>query len=247
MLTTNRNHERITNEAKALQLVLQETDIPVPRLLDHGSHPDGRRYLITEYIDGPLLDAFPRRSCSMPERKKHTDATPCQTCSDTAYSNAVDFISRTVLPQLANLTSHSRGIDGFVMPPSWLTPDAQPPWKGMQSWSTLPLERPDYVFQHGDLAAHNIIMDPNTLQVKALLDWEYAGFYPAGMENWTGTLNRDVYSARGNDVAQLIQRFLAVEYAECYNKWSDKAQLQELIKLGELPHPEQKTQGSTGE
>lgn len=180
----------------------------------------------------------------MSEGKKHTDKTPCQTCSDTAYSNADDFISRTVMPQLKNLTSHCRGMDGFVMPPRWLSPDLQPPWTGKRSWSTLPLQRPEYVLQHGDLAAHNIIIDPITLQVKALIDWEYAGFYPAGMENWTGTLSRDVFSARDDDRAQLIQRFLAVEYADCYDQWGDKAQLRELVKVGKLPHPDQTRQGN---
>ncbi|KAF2020994.1 hypothetical protein BU24DRAFT_469755 [Aaosphaeria arxii CBS 175.79] len=245
MITSDRNHERITNEARALKLVSQETSIPAPRLLDHGSHPDGRRYLITEYIEGPTLSSFSRRSCSMPEGKKHTTATPCQTCSDTAHSNAVHFILHTVLPQLTKLTSRTRGIDGFVMPPSWLSPDAQPPWIGKQSWSTLPLEQPEYVFQHGDLAAHNIIMDRVTLQAKALIDWEYAGFYPAGMENWTGTLDRDVYSARSDDTAHLIQRFLAVEYAECCHNWGDKAELHELIELGKLPQPDQIRQNKT--
>jgi hypothetical protein len=54
--------------------------------------------------------------------------------------------------------------------PRWLSPDQQPPWIGKQAWSTLPLPQPEYVFQHGDLAAHTIILDPITLQVRALID-----------------------------------------------------------------------------
>lgn len=42
------NHERITNEAEALLLVSRETAIPVPKLIRHGTLPDGRRYLVTE-------------------------------------------------------------------------------------------------------------------------------------------------------------------------------------------------------
>jgi hypothetical protein len=172
-----RNHERITNEAKALALVSTRTT----RLLAHGTHPDGRRYLTTEYIPDPTLAEFPHRSCSKPAGQLHTTATPCSDCSHQAYSNADAFVSRTVIPQLAALTSRVRGIDGFVMPPAWLSPDVQPPWRGVKkSWATLPLERPAYVFQHGDLADHNIIMDPQTLEVRALVDWEYAGFFSAG-------------------------------------------------------------------
>jgi hypothetical protein len=44
----DRNHERIANEAKALEIILQKTNIPVSRLLSHGSLLDGRQYLITE-------------------------------------------------------------------------------------------------------------------------------------------------------------------------------------------------------
>jgi hypothetical protein len=222
LLTMDRNHERIGNEVKALKIIGEKTNIPVPRLLGYGSLLDGRQYLITEYIDGVLLSTLARRGCSLPGEEMHTKSTPCPTCSDTAYSNATDFISRTVLPQLANLTSCLRGIDGFVMPPRWLSPNLQPRWIGKRPWSTFPLQQPEYVFQHGDLAAHNIIMDPITLQVRALIDWEYAGFYPAGMENWTGTLSRDVYNARDDDAAQLIQRFLAAEYADSYHQWATK-------------------------
>jgi hypothetical protein len=234
-----RNHERITNEAKALDLVSTRTTLPVPRLLAHGTHPDGRRYLTTEYIPGPTLAEFPHRTCSKPAGQLHTGATPCSECSRQAYSNAVAFVSSTMMPQLAALQSRVRGIDGFVMPPSWLSPDLQPPWKGKRCWETLPLERPEYVFQHGDLSDHNIIMDPQTLEVRALIDWEYAGFYLPGMENWPGTLCQHAYNSRGNNIAHLIERFLPAEYLDCYDKWNNKAELDDLIKRGQLPHPVQ--------
>ncbi|KAK8002241.1 hypothetical protein PG989_001960 [Apiospora arundinis] len=148
------NHERITNEAEALKLISQKTTIPVPKLLEHGIHPDGRHYLVTELIDGVPLSRFRDRSCSMPEAQRHTDSTSCKTCLDQAYSNALNFIQNTVLPQLAELKSKERGILGFVMPPSWLSPDVDPPWKGnIKYLETLPLAAPRYEFQHGDLWA----------------------------------------------------------------------------------------------
>lgn len=124
------------------------------------------------------------------------------------------------------------------MPPCWLSIDVSPPWKGKGPWKTLRLEEPKYVFQHGDLAAQNILIDPQTLQVKALIDWEYAGFFPPGMERWPGTLDKDVYIRRGNDVAAAIATFLAEEYLECYHQWEDKAQLVSLVESGKLPDPE---------
>ncbi|KAJ8105472.1 hypothetical protein OPT61_g10157 [Boeremia exigua] len=243
-LTVERNHERITNEARALELVSQRTTVPVPQLLSHGTLPDGRRYLTTQYIKGPRLDTFPGRSCSKPEGQKHTKVLPCKDCSDEAYANALAFIRDTVLPQFTALSSCSRGINGFVMPPSWLSPDTQPPWIGKTHWKTLPRTQPEYVFQYGDLAAQNIIMDPQTLQVKALLDFEYAGFFPPGMENWRHTLDADAYAQRADNTAPLIERFLAAEYQECCDAWHDKAALHELIQQGRFPQPGQTEQGT---
>lgn len=129
------------------------------------------------------------------------------------------------------------------MPPSWLSPDVEPPWIGKEFWKTLPRKLPEYVFQHGDIAAQNIIMDPQTLKVKSLIDFEYAGFYPPGMENWPGTLCLDTYTRRSNNKAHLIKQYLFEEYLECYNKWTDKEELCELIGLGDLPPPAEMRQG----
>jgi len=213
----------------------------VPKLLEHGQHSDGQRYLVTEFIPGVGLKEFLHRGCSMATGKQHTDSIPCETCSNLAYSNALQFIENILFPELAKLTSYQRGIDGFVMPPSWISPDVQPPWKGKNNWETLPLENPEYVFQHGDLAAHNIIMDPRTLQPRVLIDWEYAGYFPPGMERWPGSLDSKVYHNRGKKLADAIAKFLPIEYIECYNKWDNKAELKKLIESGQLPDPNQLT------
>lgn len=163
---------------------------------------------------------------------------PCGVCLETANANAVEFLESVVFPQLARLTSTTRGIDGFVMPPQWLSPDVQPPWRGQKrSWSTLPLDEPRYIFQHGDLGAQNFIIDAQTLQVNTLIDWEYAGFYPPGMERWPGSLDKKLYRNNAVKLAPFISQFLSVEYLECYHGWGDKEQLKVLIDQGELPDP----------
>lgn len=43
-----------------------------------------------------------------------------------------------------------------------------------------PRESEDVVFCHNDLSTHNVVVDPATLKVKAVL--EYSGFYPVGCE-----------------------------------------------------------------
>jgi hypothetical protein len=206
--------------------------------LDHGEHPDGRRYLVTERIRGVTLKKLRDFSCSRPEGLQHMQDIPCTLCSEQAYSNALRFVTDDVLPQLTKLKSKERGINGFVMPPSWLAPDCDAPWKGKKHWKTLPQQEAEYVFQHGDLAAHNIMMDPKTLQVKALIDWEYAGYFPAGMEQWPGTLDEVDYRKRGAKPVDAIAQFLAEDYVESYESWGDKDELNTLIKAGELPDPQ---------
>ncbi|XWW98036.1 hypothetical protein V2A60_006032 [Cordyceps javanica] len=231
------NHERITNEAKALELLSERTTIPIPRLVDHGIHSDGRRYLVTEKIDGIQLCDITDAGCLQPEGQRHTEAKSCQTCVGQAYSNALRFITENVLPQLASLKSRERGIDGFVMPPRWLSTDVTVPWQGKTAFRTLPLPTAEYVFQHGDLAAHNIMMDRETLQVKALIDWEYAGFYPAGMDRWPGTLDDDAYYKTAENIGPAIAEFLPQEYLECYGSFADKKQLEQRVRSGAIPDP----------
>lgn len=50
------------------------------------------------------------------------------------------------------------------------------------TWDFQPSGCDEYVFCHNDLSQHNIIVDPETLRITAIVDWEYAGFYPARFE-----------------------------------------------------------------
>ncbi|RKP33750.1 kinase-like domain-containing protein [Dimargaris cristalligena] len=52
-------------------------------------------------------------------------------------------------------------------------PDAYPLFQGMFGDNNHKV-----VFTHNDLFPRNIIIDPTTLAIQAVLDWEYSGFYP---------------------------------------------------------------------
>jgi thiamine kinase-like enzyme len=54
--------------------------------------------------------------------------------------------------------------------------------KSFRPWKMKPRPTEDLVFCHNDFSTHNIIVDPQTLKVKAIIDWEYAGFFPAEFE-----------------------------------------------------------------
>lgn len=80
-------------------------------------------------------------------------------------------------------------------------------------------------------------MDPQTLQVRALIDWEYAGYFPPGMERWPGSLSKNAYRGRRGNLAQAIAQFLPDDYLECYENWANKDELRKLIESGDLPNP----------
>lgn len=54
---------------------------------------------------------------------------------------------------------------------------------GFLEWKMKPRQNDDLVFCHNDLSAHNIIVDPETLAIKAIIDWEYGGFFPPAFES----------------------------------------------------------------
>jgi hypothetical protein len=45
-----------------------------------------------------------------------------------------------------------------------------------------PREEHDLIFYHNDLSANNVIVDPDSLKIKAVIDWEYSGFFPSQFE-----------------------------------------------------------------
>jgi len=49
-------------------------------------------------------------------------------------------------------------------------------------WTFPRAQTAEYVFCHGDLAQQNILVDPQTLKITAIVDWEYAGFWPEYFE-----------------------------------------------------------------
>ncbi|KAM0312957.1 hypothetical protein ACHAO8_005849 [Botrytis cinerea] len=236
------NHDRITNEVNALKLVSQKTTIPVPKLLNYGVNPDGTRYLVTELINGVNLNKLTTLGCRVMTGEKHTEEASCDTCVQKAYSNAINFVENTVFPQLSTMKSQTRGIDGFVMPPAWVSIDTQELWTGRKGpWKTLPLQTPKYLFQHGDLAAHNLLIDTETLEPKALIDWEFAGYYPLGMDLWSGTLDfrKYVRCAGAENMAELIRKYVPEDFLEAWSQLEDREHFELSVRSGYFPDPEE--------
>jgi len=59
-------------------------------------------------------------------------------------------------------------------------------WKTDSCWRPRSGIYGDYVFCHNDLVPDNVVVDPETLKVKAVLDWEFGGFWPEWFERTFG-------------------------------------------------------------
>lgn len=147
--------ERLANEAAALRHIKENTSIPVPKVYCD-FRDDEAYYLITEYVQGVSMSELQdeQKKIVMEEIKLHLDV-------------------------LHNLKSQTLGgPTGIVVPPYRVTLKTENDvWRLRESKSN------EYVFCHNDLSQPNIIVDPDTLKINGIIDWEYAGFWPQFFES----------------------------------------------------------------
>ncbi|KAG7284789.1 hypothetical protein NEMBOFW57_009401 [Staphylotrichum longicolle] len=192
------NKERILNYAAALQLISKRTTIPVPKLIDFGENDDGTAWIETERTHGGVWLDVVRDQCRMPPGKKHVDdGNECDECDRIARANARRFITQEVIPQLNSLTSDTTGLDGLVIPPLWVMfHDKTAFWPPKRSTSG----QQEYVFCHGNLHGHSMLMHAETLHVLKIVDWEDAGYFPPEFQVWS--VERKDYEALYEDEEQ---------------------------------------------
>lgn len=147
---------RLENEAACLEY-LAGTCIPVPALRGV-FQDDGAVYLMTPYIDGiPMSELDPvDKEVVMKELEQH-------------------------IATLRSLRSKTPGIPGtsIICPHYRLFRG----WKPLSVWKWKP--KPDieeYVFCHNDVGQHNVLVDTKSLKIKAIIDWEFSGFFPRWFE-----------------------------------------------------------------
>lgn len=158
------SRERLENERDTLIFIAQNTTIRVPKLLHFSIH-DNVASITTETVKRETMHELVEK-ISEEDKERLT-------------SNVFLYINETVLPQLNKLTSKTLGsVRGDIIPPVRLQmKDDRPHWPSRTSATE------DFVFCHIDLGQHNIMVDPETLQVVSIIDWEYSGFYPRGFES----------------------------------------------------------------
>ena len=86
-----------------------------------------------------------------------------------------------VLPQLESLRSNRLGqISGVLYTPPFVdSVDGTERWDA-RAWKPKISNVARYVYCHNDLAKQNLIVDPKTVKVVSVIDWEYSGFFPEG-------------------------------------------------------------------
>jgi aminoglycoside phosphotransferase len=166
--------QRIINEAAALEFIRANTTIPVPKVHEIGESENGT-YLTVERVDGIELGNIGQRFRQLPLYGSLLDGhkeKKCGACQASANKNAATFITKTMLPQLAALRPNVSGFNGSVIPPPWVTEHDR-----RAEWKSKVRDQLDFVFCHGDLGPQNLLCDPQTLEVRWVIDWENAGFF----------------------------------------------------------------------
>lgn len=67
---------------------------------------------------------------------------------------------------------------GKIIPPYVLKKH----YDGRTHYPSRTVATKDFVYCHNDLGLHNIIVNEDTFEVAAIIDWEFSGFYPEGFE-----------------------------------------------------------------
>lgn len=156
--------QRWKTDAAILAYLQANTNIPLPRF-QHVFEDDGAFYFSTELVPGVSMSQLTE------EQKRLV----------TARLVTAELLEHVAT--LKSLRSDTPGVPGqtLLCAPNRVHSQF---WKHHTCWRPKPeiVEGASYVFCHNDLGQHNVIVDPDTLEIKAIIDWEYGGFWPEWFE-----------------------------------------------------------------
>ncbi|KDR72724.1 hypothetical protein GALMADRAFT_252940 [Galerina marginata CBS 339.88] len=149
--------ERMKNEVAAIRYIQSNTNIPTPNIRCT-FEDNGRFYIITDIVPGVTL-------ADLPDDKK---------------AGVIKEVEGYMAQMHAIKSKVMGGISGDNVLPYRCVKDFSPDeCSKILDLKFRESDTAEFVLCHNDLSQHNIIVDEKTLEVKAILDWEYAGFYPA--------------------------------------------------------------------
>ncbi|GMG12009.1 unnamed protein product [Aspergillus oryzae var. brunneus] len=150
-MITSSSKEVYDPVTEVLQFIRRVSNIPVPKLYA-AFEIDDSYLLFMEYIDGISMS-------QLSDEQKEVVNVELQQHLDVLHGIKSKSIG---------------GPSGIVIPPYRVMRRSS-----KDAWSRLSSETCDYVFCHNDLSQENVIVDPETLKIKAIINWEYAEFFPA--------------------------------------------------------------------
>lgn len=148
--------QRWKNDAAILRFLRRETNIPLPPA-ECTFEDDGAFHLQTQHVQGVGMNELTQEE------------------KETAMRELRQYVAT-----LQSLRSDTPGVPGesLLYPPQWCTSGR---WKINSCWKAKD-GKGGYVFCHNDLGQHSVIVDPDTLAMKAIIDREFGGFWPAWFE-----------------------------------------------------------------
>ncbi|KJZ79253.1 hypothetical protein HIM_01404 [Hirsutella minnesotensis 3608] len=160
--------QRWKTDAAVQQYLRETTNIPLPPFA-YTFEDDGALYFCAGFVEGVSMRQLKRdeKAVVIRELEKHVTTLRC-------------------------LRSDRPGVPGesLMCPPQRVVGSG---WKADSCWRPRK-DNGEYVFCHNDLAQQNVIVDPLTLKIKAIIDWEFGGFWPEWLERpfWRGpSLDRE--------------------------------------------------------
>jgi hypothetical protein len=157
--------QRWRNDAAILQYLAAHTDIPLPRL-QCVFEDDGAFYHCTELVEGvSMLDLSEEDKTVVTVELLQHVATLKSLRSDT--------------PGVPGAREIGELAQSLLCAPERV---CNIHWKQNSCWRPRGSVKGDFVFCHNDLGQHNVIVDPATLKIKAIIDWEFGGFWPDWFE-----------------------------------------------------------------
>lgn len=153
--------QRWKNDAAILQYLTAHTDIPLPRL-QCVFEDDGAFYHCTEFVEGVSM-------------KELCEADKTVVKKELQQHIATLRSLRSNVPGVPSLHEASGLAQSLLCAPERVSNIW---WKPTICWRPRADVKGDFVFCHNDLGQHNVIVDPATLKIKAIIDWEFGGFWP---------------------------------------------------------------------
>jgi aminoglycoside phosphotransferase len=179
--------ERIKNEHAALTYLAANTTIPLAKILNFTDDGGGSFTLVTEFVEGVLMEDLDQDKL------------------EAAIEAVEKQIEQDIIPELHKLRRSRIGcVDEslpVIAPPVYMLDEM------LDAWPRITSDKDDFVFCHIDFSRHNFLIDPETFKINAVIDWEYAGFFPAWFErplwreNWweRSVAEEEAYKARVNE------------------------------------------------